>query len=127
MLAELSAVGIIPISNDSNWNIESDMAYDEGLFTLVKNAHLGSFSSPEVKALKDHLGESSKEWLAYIEARKQPTKIARAARYVAETDPLRMKMDANYDPGTSEWNTALAEWRTARIKIQQELPYPDEV
>jgi hypothetical protein len=96
---------------------------NESLAALVFATIDKSLSSSECLALQAAI--TNEQWLAYIECRKAPTRQQRQSRYTQETDPLKMKADAEYEAGSEEYKKALEGWRAARLKIQEELPYPE--
>lgn len=97
------------------------------LANLVVAAENKEDGDPDLTALKNHLGVESDQWAAYVEARKAPISEQRQTKYRAETDPMRLKIDEDYEPGSQEWADALQEWRNAKDLIRADLPYPVEL
>jgi hypothetical protein len=97
---------------------------DQEIATLVVAAHDKQDGDSEIADLKTHLGAESDEWVAYVDARKAPIREQRQARYRDETDPMRLKIDEDYTPGSQDWSSALEDWKTAKNQIREDLPYP---
>ena len=119
--SEFIACGVNISSVDSDANIhfiEPDIA---NLAPLVLAAHEKPLSSDECLALEAEL--TPEQWLAYQECRKAPIKAQREARYRAECDPMRLKLDEDYDIGSENWLTGLAAWKSAKAAIREDLPY----
>jgi|WetSurMetagenome_2_1015567.scaffolds.fasta_scaffold893640_1 hypothetical protein len=81
--------------------------------------------STECLELRELLGPESKEWAAYVEARKAPIKQQREERYRAEAEPFRSSIDEFYEIGSKEWLAAIEVWKAVKQGIRDELPYPD--
>lgn len=99
---------------------------DAGLIPYIAAAHGKVAGDPEIAAFRDYLGASSPKWLAYVEARKLPTREARQARYRDETDALRLKADEDFTIGSEDWLAAVEAWKAAKAAIRAELPYEVE-
>lgn len=133
---EIVACGIFINGADSSGNIQisSRPTCPEGeeltwtdptdnLVVLCLAAHEKALSSDECLALMAEL--TPEQWLAYQDCRKAPIRQQREARYRSECDPLRMKMDEDHDTNSTEWATALLQWKAAKALIRQALPYPE--
>jgi hypothetical protein len=123
VINQLSAVGV-SCSSFSHKNVPIVAEQDQEITALVVAAHDKQDGDSEIADLKTHLGAESDEWTAYVEARKTPISEQRQARYRDETDPMRLKIDEDYTPGSQEWNSALEDWKTAKNQIREDLPYP---
>jgi hypothetical protein len=114
-------VGSCDSSGGRDWLGEPNEPLAQAVFASINKP----LDSEECLALQKMLGPESPEWAAYVECRKQPIRDQRQLRYEKETDPLKMKLDAEYEVGKDEHTEALEAWRAARLKIQEELPYPE--
>ncbi len=126
LIRQLNAIGLA-CSRMRNGIPEVRTPGREELVNLVVAAQGKVDGAEEITALKNYLGAESNEWAAYVEARKAPIRVQRAIRYKDETDPMRLKMDEDYTPGSTEWNAALEEWKTAKDLIRADLIYPVEL
>lgn len=125
-ISEFKAVGLQINGMDSDGNVSWASTPNNELAMLLIYAHEKGSGSPEITALRDHLGVESVEWVAYVEARKQPVQQARQLRYREETDALRLKADEDHTIGSDEWLAAIEAWKAAKEAIRLELPYEVE-
>jgi hypothetical protein len=122
----LEVVGVYPTSVGSDGVVYAWSSIpNEPLAALVFASIDKPLTSPECLALQKMLGPESPEWAAYVAERDRPIKEQREQRYRSETDPLRMKLDEDFTIGSPEWLAGLEEWKLAKAKIREELPYPE--
>lgn len=58
-----------------------------------------------------------------IEARNEQIRAARQARYVVESDPLRLDYDEALARGQDDAEDLKEQWLASKDKIREELPY----
>ena len=87
----------------------------------IITAHEKPLYSKECKSLQKLLTEE--QWIAYQDARKQPIREQRAARYKNEADPVYLK--AVEDSARDTKTLDISEWLKIKDKIRNDLPYPD--
>lgn len=137
---ELNSVGVMTpngisyIAENNNIKVFDRTQANSDLIDAVCVSHGKVFMSDECTALRDYLGgETDPRWIAYVDARKAPTRAKRAERYRVETDSLLMKA---FESGEGAVDTVIdgklvrcpdAEkveaWEAAKTKIREELPY----
>jgi hypothetical protein len=122
IISDLDALGI-QCYGVINGNLMLESEEDRSIADAVCVAYNQLLDSDECLALQLLL--TSEQWLAYLVARKTPIRLQREQRYRTETDPLRMKLDEDFTLGSSEWLARLEEWKSAKAKIREELPYPE--
>jgi hypothetical protein len=127
---ELISVGLSISGCDSSGNISWLGEPNESLAALVLAAHEQPLTSDECLALQAAVSEDA--WVAYVEARKQPVRALRAARYKNETDAMFLKA---FEESTRTEDgdlyilkvpkTNFDAWTAGKNIIRQELPYPE--
>ena len=109
---------IITDENDSE-----DWIRSSTIVELVKAAHEKDFSSLEIIELKNYLGEFSKEWLAYVDLRKDSTKARRSEMFARQADALYLQaVEKSAREGTP---LDLTEWLAAKDSIRNLIQYPE--
>jgi hypothetical protein len=128
--SEMKSVGLT-VDVDSNGNF-SGMDKDHTLVLLVFKAFGLPLISDECVSLMKELGEESKEWLAYLEARKAPIAAIRAQKYKDNADSIIFKALETSDKIIInsifyEIKVSKADmdaWIAKKEEIRKEYPYP---
>ncbi len=120
---ELTAVGLNIAGCDSSGNVSLTSPDTNGLAPLVLAAHGLPLASAQGLALQAVV--TTAQWTAYQNARNVTIQQQRADAFEQQTDPMRLKLDEDFVPGTDGWNAGLAAWKAAKAAIRAELPYPE--
>lgn len=104
-------------------NNSEDWTRSTTIVELVKAAHEKDFSSFEITELKNYLGEFSKEWMTYIDFRKDLIKTRRSEMFFRQADALYLQaVEKSAREGTP---LDLTEWLAAKDSIRNLIQYPE--
>lgn len=114
------------------WPDVETVSGDPGLVGLVIAAHARVAGDPEITALRDYLGASSPEWMAYVECRKARIKEARAERFLECDRILGDLLESAITSDTGDGfllsvpKEKWKKWLDYKTKVRKDLPYEVE-